>query len=497
MHDNIVRRIFTPQVYGTFTLADTIKMAEGVCDSLIVKWIVTVLPVYKMEREPVYIPIGKTSIIWERDNLEHMGGDVVTDSMVSMYGCDSVEVYYFIKETPSGYCGADSDGKNLSWYISEDSVLHIEGQGAMADFYESTPDVSITPWYDYRYAIKEIDFPEALTSIGSYAFYDCYNLLSVSIPSAVISVGQRAFEKCWALNKVNTPSLEAWCNIHFADTASNPTCRSHELDVNGAHIQHLVLPQTVTAILRYAFYGCDFKKATLHANVTSIGVLAFEQCTQMDTMVCHAMTPPELEHGFPGNLYTTYLCVPQAAMGDYIVASGYASHFKDIIGFSNVKDTTATTATITWVPEPDVVQYTVSIYLQDALYAQYIVDGNGQVTDTVVQPSALIAKMRKKKLDSSETFTISIGGLKPSTNYSYDVTGYNAASEAVYQETGYFTTRPKDEEGIDQISNDQSPMTNKVIEDGRLLILRGDKVFTIIGQEQKTHLWYNCLRHSY
>ena len=170
-------------------------------------------------------------------------------------------------------------------------------------------------------------------------------------------------------------------------------------------------------------------------------------------------------------------------MGDYIVASGYASHFKDIIGFSNVKDTTATTATITWVPEPDVVQYTVSIYLQDALYAQYIVDGNGQVTDTVVQPSALIAKMRKKKLDSSETFTISIGGLKPSTNYSYDVTGYNAASEAVYQETGYFTTSPKDEEGIDQISNDQSPMTNKVIEDGRLLILRGDKVFTIIGQE--------------
>ena len=40
-----------------------------------------------------------------------------------------------------------------------------------------------------------------------------------------------------------------------------------------------------------------------------------------------------------------------------------------------------------------------------------------------------------------------------------------------------------DATAIPKITNDQSPMTNKVIHNGQILILRGDKVYTIIGQE--------------
>lgn len=40
-------------------------------------------------------------------------------------------------------------------------------------------------------------------------------------------------------------------------------------------------------------------------------------------------------------------------------------------------------------------------------------------------------------------------------------------------------------QAIDQITNDQLQITNKVIEDGRLLILRGDKTYTMTGQELK------------
>ena len=38
-------------------------------------------------------------------------------------------------------------------------------------------------------------------------------------------------------------------------------------------------------------------------------------------------------------------------------------------------------------------------------------------------------------------------------------------------------------QAIDQITNDQAPMTNKTIKDGRLIILRGDKTYTVSGQE--------------
>ena len=36
-----------------------------------------------------------------------------------------------------------------------------------------------------------------------------------------------------------------------------------------------------------------------------------------------------------------------------------------------------------------------------------------------------------------------------------------------------------------EITNDQLPATNKVIENDQILILRGDKTYTITGQEVK------------
>ena len=39
--------------------------------------------------------------------------------------------------------------------------------------------------------------------------------------------------------------------------------------------------------------------------------------------------------------------------------------------------------------------------------------------------------------------------------------------------------------GIEEITNDQSPITNKIIKDNQLLILRGDRIYTITGQEVK------------
>ena len=38
-------------------------------------------------------------------------------------------------------------------------------------------------------------------------------------------------------------------------------------------------------------------------------------------------------------------------------------------------------------------------------------------------------------------------------------------------------------QGIDQITNGQSQMTNKIIKDGQFIILRGDKTYTITGTE--------------
>ena len=59
---------------------------------------------------------------------------------------------------------------------------------------------------------------------------------------------------------------------------------------------------------------------------------------------------------------------------------------------------------------------------------------------------------------------------------------YNTTSEIKNGDVVILEHAPQ---AIEQITNDQSPMTNKVIRDGQILILRGDKIYTVTGQEVK------------
>ena len=48
-------------------------------------------------------------------------------------------------------------------------------------------------------------FPEGLTSIGMYSFYECSGLTSVTFPEGLTSIGVRAFGNCTALVSVTVP----------------------------------------------------------------------------------------------------------------------------------------------------------------------------------------------------------------------------------------------------------------------------------------------------
>ncbi len=49
----------------------------------------------------------------------------------------------------------------------------------------------------------------------------------------------------------------------------------------------------------------------------------------------------------------------------------------------------------------------------------------------------------------------------------------------------YVVAIPEHPTALDQITNDQLPITNKIIKDNQILILRGEKVYTVTGQEVK------------
>ena len=65
----------------------------------------------------------------------------------------------------------------------------------------------------------EVVLPKSLKKIGDYAFYKCYNLVSVNIPVGVTSIGENAFYDCRFLtsitiipNSVTSIGDNAFCN---------------------------------------------------------------------------------------------------------------------------------------------------------------------------------------------------------------------------------------------------------------------------------------------
>ena len=87
--------------------------------------------------------------------------------------------------------------------------------------------------------VTDLVIPDSVTSIGDYAFYECYSLTSIDIPDGVTSIGGDAFTWCSSLTSID-------------------------------------IPDGVTSIGNDAFYGCSsLTSVTIGKGVTSIGSYAF------------------------------------------------------------------------------------------------------------------------------------------------------------------------------------------------------------------------------
>ena len=132
------------------------------------------------------------------------------------------------------------------------------------------------------YGLTSVTIPNSVTNIGGSAFSGCYNLTSVTIPNSVTTIGSDAFNGCTGLQKVIVNDIAGWCRITFGGIygTSNPLYYAHHLysDEN-TEITSLNIPNSVTKIGKYAFYGCSgLTSVTIPNSVKSIESHAFRNC---------------------------------------------------------------------------------------------------------------------------------------------------------------------------------------------------------------------------
>lgn len=325
--------------------------------------------------------------------------------------------------------------------------------------------------------LTSIRIPNSVTSIGVMAFADCSNLKSVTIPNSVTSIEAIAFSGCSSMKSINIPnSVTSIGNSAFQDCSS---------------LTSIDIPDGVTSIYWTTFAGCSsLISATIPNSVTSIEDYAFANCTALKSIYNYRKTPVKIGSTVFQNLdYSACtLYVPEGSIDMY---KSDNSSWKDF--FNNIEPISATPTTtgedikltptyyavkIVWPQVTGAETYEIVIRnISGNIVCTLIFNAQGQLTSTSFNAPG----RNMVQLTQVAGFEYSVTGLDSGTEYDLTITSKDANGEILQTDTISFTTSGE-AQGIDE--HPSNPIqSSKLLRNGQVLILRGDKKYSVTGQE--------------
>jgi len=206
-------------------------------------------------------------------------GDSVTNIPDYLFSnCKNLESITISKNLESIGTSAFSECSNLKKVNYDGSISSWMNINFSNKF--STPFSYGGHWYNNDTEVTGLVIPDSITYIGKYVFYGFEGIESVSFSKNVITIDDNAFGNCDGLKKVDyRGSLSDWLDIEFVSYTSNPLSQAGHLYINGNEIKKLIIPENVTSIGNFSFYGCkDLTSVTIPFNVKTIGNGSFCNC---------------------------------------------------------------------------------------------------------------------------------------------------------------------------------------------------------------------------
>ena len=362
-------------------------------------------------------------------------------------------------------------------------------------------------------SLTSVMIPNSVTSIGNYAFYYCTGLTSVTIPNSVTNIRSTAFFGCSALKSINVENgnpnyisqdgvLFNKGNTELIKYPAGKTTSAYDIpnsvtSIGSSAFSHcrsltsVTIPNSVTSIGSDAFRGCSgLTSVTIGKNLTSIEIWAFENCTSLTSVTNYATTPQTLiTNVFDNvNISSCTLYVPAESLSAYRTADVWKD-FGQILPI-NAEDTDVTTTTVTasattadivWPKVTGAVTYTLEIKKNGELICTLTFDAEGHL---ISMSFAAPSRHNAPHQTQAAGFSFTITGLESGTTYNYTMIVKGSDGNVLKTESGTFTTIGT--QGIEDLQC--NPVQGiKILRNGQIFIQRGEKIYTITGQEIQSY----------
>ncbi len=160
-----------------------------------------------------------------------------------------------------------SCGENVTWKLTDDGVITISGEGAMQDYWEPQQ----LPWFDYKDSIVKAVIEEGVTTVGGYAFAKCVNLKEFTLADSVTMIMRYAFYDT-GLTEVVIPG-----RIEFTGDYAGMNAFS-----DCENLKKVTIQDGITGIPYSLFEGCTaLEQISIPDSITYIGGEAFCCCSSL------------------------------------------------------------------------------------------------------------------------------------------------------------------------------------------------------------------------